>query len=88
MKTTPLTEKAKKTTTSKGFTIQKYIFLIAILIIPILNWVLFWLVVNVQSIVLAFKDAVTNEFTWYNFEYFWDELTVPTGKSVWQLATR
>ena len=81
MKTKPLTKKATgKTTTNKGFTVQKYIFLAAILIIPILNWVLFWLVVNVQSIVLAFKDAVTNEFTWYNFEYFWDELTLPNGE--------
>ena len=73
-------EKKSKVGTSKGFVVQKYIFLATILIIPIINWVLFWLVVNVQSILLAFQDSRTGAFTWWNFEYFWQELTLEGGE--------
>ena len=66
--------------TNKGFTIQKYIFLGVILLIPIANWVLLWLVVNVQSILLAFKDSRTGMLTWGNFLYFWQELTMEGGE--------
>ncbi len=64
--------------TKKGF--QKYLFLAVLLIVPIINWVLFWLVVNVQSILLAFRDTRTGAFTWWNFQYFWQELTTPNGE--------
>ena len=73
-------ENKAKVGTNKGFTVQKYIFLAVILIIPIINWVLFWLVVNVQSILLAFQDSRTGAFTWWNFQYFWQELTVDGGE--------
>ena len=72
--------KSKLADSKKGFTIQKYIFLAVILAGPILNWVLFWLVVNVQSIALAFQDSATGEFTWWNFEYFWQQLTYEEGE--------
>ena len=75
-----MTEKKSKVGTSKGFVVQKYVFLATILIIPIINWVLFWLVVNVQSILLAFQDSRTGAFTWWNFEYFWQELTLEGGE--------
>ena len=71
-------EKVEKMGTNKGFIVQKYIFLAVILIVPIINWVLFWLVVNVQSILLAFQDSRTGAFTWWNFQYFWQELSVST----------
>lgn len=73
-------EKVEKMGTNKGFIVQKYIFLAVILIVPIINWVLFWLVVNVQSILLAFQDSRTGAFTWWNFQYFWQELTVEGGE--------
>lgn len=72
--------KSKLADSKKGFTVQKYIFLAVILAGPILNWVLFWLVVNVQSIALAFQDSATGEFTWWNFEYFWQQLTYEDGE--------
>ena len=72
--------KEAKVHTNKSFTVQKYIFLIVILLVPIINWVLFWLVVNVQSIFLAFQDSRTGAFTWWNFQYFWQELTAEGGE--------
>ena len=46
-------ENKAKVGTNRGFTVQKYIFLAVILIIPIINWVLFWLVVNVRARLLG-----------------------------------
>lgn len=59
---------------------QKYFFLYTILLIPILNWFVFWFVVNSQSILLAFQDGRTGEWTWWNFEYFWQQLTWANGE--------
>ena len=67
-----------KMMTKNGF--QKYVFLISLLIIPIINWVLFWFTVNIQSIFLAFQDSRTGAFTWWNFEYFWQQLTTSGGE--------
>lgn len=60
-------------------TLNKYIFVIALLAIPLLNWVLFWLTVNVSSIRLAFQDVRTGAFTLENFSDFWKSLTSKNG---------
>lgn len=73
-------EKTNKPSLITKKVFQKYLFLAVLLIVPIINWVLFWLVVNVQSILLAFHDARTGAFTWWNFQYFWQELTTPNGE--------
>ena len=65
---------------TKNQTFQKYFFIIALLIIPVANWAIFWLAVNVQSIGMAFLDGKTQQFTWWNFEYFWQQLTLPGGE--------
>lgn len=54
-------------------------FILAMLAIPVINWVIFWLIINVQSIALAFTDARTGAFTWNNFEWFWKSLTTEGG---------
>ena len=49
------------------------IFLCCMLALPVLQWLIFWLYVNIQSIALAFQDP-HGAFTWGNFTMFWEEL--------------
>ena len=55
-------------------------FIILMLFIPVINWLVFWLFINIQSIALAFTDARTGEFTWDNFDVFWKSLTTAGGE--------
>ncbi len=57
------------------------IFLACMLALPLLQWLVFWLYVNVQSIALAFQD-VHGVFTWSNFAQFWEEMQATTGKTI------
>lgn len=57
-------------------------FIVALLIIPIINWLIFWLYINIDSILLAFQDARTGAFTFANFELFWDKLTNPIANEI------
>lgn len=56
------------------------IFLFLMLIIPVVNWLVFWLYINLSSIELAFLDARTQEFTFNNFITFWENLTAEDGE--------
>ena len=56
------------------------IFLTCMLILPLLNWLVFWLYINLSSIALAFQDARTQEFTFNNFITFWENLTAKNGE--------
>lgn len=58
---------------------RQTIFLFCMLILPVANWLVFWLYVNLSSIALAFQDARTGAFTWNNFIWFWESLTSPHG---------
>ena len=55
------------------------VFIVAMLAIPVLHWLVFWLYVNFSSFILAFQTPRTYEWTWSNFEQFWFELTAPGG---------
>ncbi|MBQ7994791.1 MAG: sugar ABC transporter permease [Bacilli bacterium] len=55
------------------------IFIIAMLAIPVINWLVFWLYVNFDSILLAFQNAYTQEWTTDNFVAFWSSLTRDGG---------
>ena len=55
------------------------VFLFCILIVPVIQWLIFWLYVNLDSVLLAFKDARTDEWTLNNFITFWEGLTSPYG---------
>ena len=55
------------------------IFVGGMLALPLLQWLIFWLIVNFSSISLAFTDARTNAFTFQNFARFWEGLTAPYG---------
>ena len=53
------------------------IFIWGMLALPLIQWIIFWLTVNVDSIKLAFMDSRTDKFTWNNFSLFWEGLTNP-----------
>ena len=76
-RTLSISKKIKKKRTKKRT--NTIIFLFCMLFLPVLNWLIFWLYVNISSITLAFRDARTNSFTFQNFVIFWESLTSPTG---------
>ena len=51
---------------------NKLLFYIAVMALPCLQFVIFWVCVNINSILLAFRDyhQNTNSFTFYGFENF------------------
>lgn len=60
---------------------RETIFLVCILALPVLNWLIFWLSVNVSSFVLAFQDNAGN-WSFINFTLLWIQLTSPYGDTV------
>lgn len=56
------------------------IFVVCMLALPVAQWLVFWLYVNIGSISLAFTDARTGGFSWANFTRVWEELTAPYGE--------
>lgn len=66
------TEKKTKFSTQKR---KEKLFLFCMLILPFVQWLVFWLYVNLQVIDLAFKDTRTGKFTTINFTNFWESLT-------------
>lgn len=69
----------KKVTTRKASKRKETWFLFCMLILPFVQWLVFWLYVNLQTIMLAFQDQRTGVFTFYNFQNFWQSLTTPGG---------
>jgi len=56
---------------------KQTIFLIAMLAIPVINWLVFWLYININSIFLAFQKAADSSFSLENFVQFFQSLTRP-----------
>ncbi len=52
-------------------------FLVAILAVPISNFLIFWLYVNFESILMAFQYNDNGHTVWglYNFALFWQDIT-------------
>ena len=53
----------------KGSRIKEYIFIALMLFIPIAHFIIFWLYINLNSILLAFQYNVGDKITW-GFKYF------------------
>ena len=70
---------AQKSQTNQ-FKKKQTIFVWGMIILPLLQWIVCWLIVNLSSIKLAFTDARTEELTFRNFELFWEHLTSPYGE--------
>lgn len=58
---------------------NRKIFIVSLLVLPILQWLVFWLYVNINSFMLAFQTPKTYEWTFSNFRQFWYELTSAGG---------
>ena len=54
------------------------IFIVTMLSVPILQFIVFWLVVNIQSIFMAFQDSQTKALTLNNFKDVW--IMISQGK--------
>ena len=61
---------------------KRTIFIIAMLAIPVANWLVFWLFVNVQSIALAFQDPRTGALGFTNFLDVWDLVVRPINNEL------
>ena len=74
---------AKKNKT--GFSRKKMIdriFIFSMLIIPIIHWLVSWLFVNIQSVLMAFQ-LPTGEWSTLNFEIFFSApLLIFHGSSI------
>ncbi len=56
------------------------VFIWGMLLLPLVQWAIFWLYVNMSSFTLAFTDARTGEMPYFgNFITFWENLTAPYG---------
>lgn len=70
---------AKNGQTSQ-FKKRQTLFVWGMIALPLLQWIVCWLIVNLSSIKLAFTDARTDELTFRNFVLFWEYLTSPYGE--------
>lgn len=71
--------KAKRKVSGKGRrkdAILKHIFVYGLLVVPIIHFIVFWLMVNIDSLLLPFQDNQTGEFTLNNFKVIFDSLKV------------
>ena len=64
-----------KSRTRPKNSLNRKIFIVTLLVLPILQWLVFWLYVNINSFILAFQTPKTYEWTFSNFQQFWYELT-------------
>ncbi len=71
-----------KKTQIKDVRLKKVLFIIGMLLIPALNWLVFWLYVNIQSFVLAFQDPRTGILTIENFKEVWKFVTTPVNNEL------
>lgn len=64
--------RGKKKSSQKSFKREALIFCYLCLLIPLLHWLVFWLYVNWQTIMLAFKNPLTDKWDFtINYEWLW-----------------
>ena len=59
---------AEKKKANRKEKLKTDLFCYALLIVPTINWVIFWLMVNVDALILPFQDKETGAFTWGYFK--------------------
>ena len=65
---------------------REVIFILAMLAIPFVNFLVFWLYPNFRSITIAFEMPSIDGFTLFNFERFFDELFSDIhGPMMWRM---
>ncbi len=73
----PLTKQKKKWNVSRR---KEMIFLILMLVLPVCQWLVYFLYLNANSFVLAFSQKRTGNFTFENFSKVWESLTTDDGE--------
>ena len=58
------------------------VFVWTMLAIPIAQFIVFWLVPNFDSLLMAFQNPSVDGLTFMNFQRFWHELTLPNSTLV------
>ena len=74
------TEKQKRNSAGKSKKYKQTMLIVCMLALPFIQWLVFWLYVNLSSIMLAFQDQRTGVWTNKNFLTFWESLTSPYGE--------
>lgn len=62
-----------------GSSVNRTVFIITTLMLPLLHWAVFWLYVNFDGILMAFQSSRTGAWTFDNFAYVWQQLTMDSG---------
>lgn len=62
-----------------GSSVNRTVFIITTLMLPLLHWAVFWLYVNFDGILMAFQSSRTGAWTLDNFVYVWQQLTMDSG---------
>lgn len=75
-----MVSKPKKSTRRLNRRASEYIFILAMLFFPVLQFVIFWIVPNFNSLLLGFQNPVDGSFTLENFRQFFKYLT--EGKNI------
>lgn len=61
-------------------------FVLCMLVVPLLNFLVFWLWPNFRSILIAFEVPIVDGFTLFNFERFFYELNDPVSSPMmWKM---
>lgn len=64
--------RGKRKASQKSFRREALVFCYLCMLIPLLQWLIFWLYVNLQTIMLAFKNPLTNQWdVKANYEWLW-----------------
>lgn len=66
--------KAEKRKTVRSRNLHRNIFLALLLAYPVLHFLVFFVYVNFNSIIMGFRDTATQEFTLTHFERFFSEI--------------
>lgn len=54
-------------------------FLFLALLVPVVHWLIFWLYINLDTFLLAFKAGAEQDWTLLNFRLLWESLADKTG---------
>ena len=61
---------------NKKDVVKKYLFCYGLILIPIIHFIIFYVCVNINSLILPFQDSETKKFTLENFNYIIDMFKV------------
>ena len=69
-----------ETKKKNAFKRETTVTLIVLMVLPVLNWLVFWLYVNISSLALAFQHPRTGDFDLVNFRLLYNSITMVGGE--------